>query len=96
MVKHIFIFLLGISVLASCKQETKTVKEEPIIGVDESEKTTKQKDGLTLLSGEFIFYEDAAVLQTGHEVYGVKKMIKCMSYTKWVLHIEKKKQMELK
>ncbi len=72
MARHIFIFLLSISVFMSCKNETKVVKEEPGVGADGPEKTTKQKDGLTLLSGEFIFYEDAAVLQTGHEVYGVK------------------------
>ena len=72
MKRHIFIFLLSITVLCSCKNETKTVSEEPIIGADGPDKTAKQKDGLTLLSGEFIYYEDAAVLQTGHEVYGVK------------------------
>ncbi len=72
MVKHIFIFLLSISAFISCKQDAKTVKEESIDETSKSEQTEKTKDGLTLLSGEFIFYEDAAVLQTGHEVYGVK------------------------
>lgn len=70
--KHIFIFLLSISVLSSCKNETKADKLEYEIGADGPEKTAKQEDGLTLFNGEFIFYEDAAVLQTGHEVYGVK------------------------
>jgi len=70
--KHIFIFLLSVSIFAGCKNETKEVKEDSGVGADGPEKTEKQKDGLTLLSGEFIYYKDAAVLQTGHEVYGVK------------------------
>ena len=38
---------------------------------DDSEKTEKQNDGLTLLKGDFIYFADAAVLQTHREVYGV-------------------------
>ena len=35
------------------------------------EKTAKQSDGLTLLKGEFVYYDGAAVLQTNSEIYGV-------------------------
>ena len=43
-----------------------------IMGIIEvQKKTEKQNDGLTLLKGEFIYFADAAVLQTHREVYGV-------------------------
>ena len=69
--------LLALMLLAfiSCKNESKTSTET--ISVDGLEKTRKQSDGLTLLKGDFIYYADAAVLQTHKEVYGViidKKM----------------------
>ena len=65
--KKVFILLLSLSIFTACKKETKT-KE---ITADSQEKTTKQSDGLTLLKGEFIYYADAAVLQTHKDVYGV-------------------------
>ena len=65
-------FLLGITV--GCKTDknsegnpgTETAPAENIQG-----RTQKQADGLTLLKGEFLYYADAAVLQTHREVYGV-------------------------
>lgn len=67
--KHIFIFLLSISVLTSCKKGT---KEANAVIEEGLEKTQILQDGIKQLSGEFIYYADAAVLQTGSEVYGVK------------------------
>ncbi|WP_274474726.1 hypothetical protein [Mangrovimonas aestuarii] len=62
--------LLLLTIMAitfACKNDSKT-KETPL---NENEKTEKQNDGLTLLRGEFVYYEDAAVLQTHREIYGV-------------------------
>lgn len=67
--KNIFIFLLCLTVLTNCKNDSE--KKEEILGVEGPEKTAKQSDGLTLLVGDFIYYADAAVLQTHNEVYGV-------------------------
>lgn len=65
--KKILLFLIVIAFL-SCKNES---KKEETINVDSDEKTLKQSDGLTLLKGEFIYYADAAVLQTHADVYAV-------------------------
>ncbi|SFN43823.1 hypothetical protein SAMN04487989_101424 [Bizionia echini] len=58
----------------SCKNDSKTEEttiETKTINVDDPNRTEKQNDGLTLLKGEFVYYADAAVLQTHREVYGV-------------------------
>ena len=68
--KKTFILLLCVSVFISCKNDTKTNTEETI-SADSPEKTAKQSDGLTLLKGEFVYYNDAAVLQTHADIYGV-------------------------
>ena len=62
------ILLLVLVVLVSCKNNT---EESKPIDVDSPEKTEKQSDGLTLLKGEFVLYDDAAILQTHREFYGV-------------------------
>lgn len=68
--KKVLIVLLTLVAFTSCKNESKT--ETPTIGADGIEKTNKQNDGLTLLSGEFSYYKDAAVLQVGNSsIYGV-------------------------
>jgi hypothetical protein len=66
--KKLILFLVVI-VFVSCKNDNKT--EEKTTTVDSLEKTEKQNDGLTLLKGEFIYYADAAVLQTHSEIYAV-------------------------
>jgi hypothetical protein len=67
--KTVFLFVC-IAAFVSCKKEQKT--EAATKKADASEqKTAKQSDGLTLLKGEFIYYADAAVLQTHREMYGV-------------------------
>jgi len=74
--KIIILLALVLSVFISCKKDSKTIPiaigtEKESILVDNSEKTAKQNDGLTLLKGDFIYFSDAAVLQTHREVYGV-------------------------
>ena len=68
--KKTFILLLCLAAFLSCKNESKTEKEE-VVTTNGVERTAKQNDGLTLLSGEFIYYNDAAVLQMGNSIYGV-------------------------
>lgn len=69
--KKIILLALVLSAFINCKKDSKTNTEKEIISVDNSEKTEKQNDGLTLLKGDFIYFSDAAVLQTHREVYGV-------------------------
>jgi NlpE-like protein len=70
--KKIILVAVVLSAFISCKNDSKTIgTEKETISVDESDKTAKQSDGLTLLKGEFIYYADAAVLQTHKEVYAV-------------------------
>lgn len=69
--KKIILSVLILSALISCKNDSKKDNQEEIITTDSSEKTAKQSDGLTLLKGDFIYFADAAVLQTHREVYGV-------------------------
>ncbi|MFL1010819.1 hypothetical protein [Flavisericum labens] len=63
--------LLCISAFLSCKNDKKAEQHEEPISIESSEKTAKQNDGLTLLKGDFIYFADAAVLQTHAEIYGV-------------------------
>ena len=64
--KKVVLLLLITTAILSCKNDSKKGAEK-----DNLDKTAKQSDGLTLLKGEFIYYADAAVLQTHKEVYGV-------------------------
>jgi hypothetical protein len=69
------LFLFTVIVFVSCKSDKKS--EDINTSSEDSEKIEEQNDGLTLLKGEFIYYADAAVLQTTQEVYAVvinKKM----------------------
>ena len=65
----ILIFLISTFVFA-CKSDKKTESKEDVIESQDG-KTAKQSDGLTLLKGDFVYYADAAVLQTHAEVYVV-------------------------
>ena len=52
---------------SNCKNE---VKQE--VNLEENRaKSYDQNDGLITLRGEFVYYTDAAVLQTPNEIYGV-------------------------
>ncbi|MFD2822735.1 hypothetical protein ACFS5M_03580 [Lacinutrix iliipiscaria] len=65
MKKLIFLLVLAVT-FTSCKNEPKKESIETNDG-----RTEKQSDGLTLLKGEFVYYSDAAVLQTNSQIYGV-------------------------
>ncbi|MEJ6792084.1 MAG: hypothetical protein QNK89_04935 [Lacinutrix sp.] len=68
--KKIFMLLLCFSVFTNCKEDVE--QETPEVTQDPFGKTEKQSDGLTLVSGEFSYYADAAVLQVGSSsIYGV-------------------------
>lgn len=69
--KKALILLVCISAFISCKKESKSETQEQLITADSPEKTSKQNDGLTLLKGEFVYFKDAAVLQTHANIYGV-------------------------
>ncbi len=69
--KKLIILLLVTTIFTACKNDAKTEPKTDAVTSDDSEKTAKQNDGLTLLKGDFIYYADAAVLQTHKEVYGV-------------------------
>tara|TARA_R110002012_G_scaffold312248_1_gene522550 strand:- start:104380 stop:104811 length:432 start_codon:yes stop_codon:yes gene_type:complete len=72
--KKLTILLMISIVFMSCKNDSKTEEtttETEAIDMDSPNRTSKQNDGLTLLNGEFVYYENAAVLQTHREVYGV-------------------------
>lgn len=69
--KRTLILLVSILLLISCKKDKDTQKNEGLNTVDNTERTAKQNDGLTLLKGQFVYFKDAAVLQTHAEIYGV-------------------------
>ncbi|WP_136480459.1 hypothetical protein [Cognatitamlana onchidii] len=62
-----FFTLLIITALLSCKNETKSADASAI----EAEVLDNKNNTLTLLKGDFVFYNDAAVLQANNEIYGV-------------------------
>ena len=65
--KNIFA-LLCIAVLTfSCKNESKTVESAEEAAIEMSQKN----DGYVEMTGEFVYYADAAVLHTPSEVYAV-------------------------
>jgi len=69
--KKISCILLVMLALVSCKNDAKQNTETPVSTETETGKTAKQNDGLTLVVGEFVYYENAAVLQTRTDIYGV-------------------------
>lgn len=72
--KKVLLLLLSVIVLSSCKNDSKEENTTPAtekIDTDSPERTEKQSDGLTMLKGDFVYYADAAVLQTHREVYAV-------------------------
>lgn len=59
MKKLVFITLI-LTAFISCKNDEKSKQTD-----------SKENEELTLLKGEFIYYADAAILQTETEIYGV-------------------------
>lgn len=64
--KNILYLLVIALSFTTCKKETK--QDEKVV---KDIKTTIANDGLTLIKGDFIYYSDAAVLQTATGIYGV-------------------------
>ncbi|MEY8849599.1 hypothetical protein AB9K26_12335 [Psychroserpens sp. XS_ASV72] len=72
--KKSVIVLLVMIVFTACKNEAKKIEDTDLKTentIPENVKTAKQNDGLTLFSGQFVYFADAAVLQTKNDVYGV-------------------------
>ena len=70
---YLCIILMAI-IITGCKEdqnkEVYPEAQEEYIDLQNG-KTAKQNDGLTTFSGQFIYYADAAVLQTKGSIYGV-------------------------
>ncbi|MBD0831022.1 hypothetical protein [Aestuariibaculum sediminum] len=69
--KKAIVLLITLFVLTACKNDKTTKTMEDVNNIDGPEKTAKQNDGLTLLKGEFVYYDGAAVIQTHANIYGV-------------------------
>lgn len=69
--KNIAFLLVVLLAFPGCKGDKKSENNSEQVEVLEG-KTAKQSDGLVLLKGEFVYYADAAVLQTNSSsIYGV-------------------------
>lgn len=66
----LFIILISV-IFFGCKSDKKDTSLESSQTAENAERTAKQNDGLTLLKGEFVYYDGAAVLQTHADIYGV-------------------------
>ena len=72
--KKLLILFLVTGFFTACKNEAKTETASDKIDnkeLIEGGKTAKQNDGLRTIVGQFIYYADAAVLQTRNDMYGV-------------------------
>jgi len=68
--KKALLLLVALTVFMNCKNDSKSEAiEETTETIDG--RTAKQSDGLTLLKGEFVYFADAAVLQTHRDIYAV-------------------------
>ena len=72
--RKVFLLLVVITVFMSCKNDAKikdnSASEDKNV-IEANGKTLKQNDGLVLIAGSFIYYADAAVIQTHNNIYGV-------------------------
>ena len=65
--KKINLIIILALVMFACKNETKQA-----VDLEENRsKSYDQNDGFITLKGDFVYYADAAVLQTPSEIYGV-------------------------
>lgn len=75
MKKHVLAFVAAGILLVGCKGDPKQQKEEKTTSTDsteiKSETANKKKSDLSILSGEFIYTADAAVLKGNDFIYGV-------------------------
>ena len=67
--KKILLSLIVLTAVLSCKDDSK--KENELTKKNALEFNYDSKNGFTTLQGNFIYYADAAVLQTKSELYGV-------------------------
>ena len=68
--KKILLLVMIFATLTSCKNNSKSENKDD--SETKTERTEKQNDGLVLLKGEFVYFADAAVLQTNpSSIYGV-------------------------
>ena len=65
--KQLLTAILCLSLLLSCKTE----KKEEANSVVNQNQTGDNLEGVLMLNGNFIYFENAAVLQTKSEIYGV-------------------------
>ncbi|SDG82068.1 hypothetical protein [Winogradskyella thalassocola] len=67
MIRNTFAILMCLALFVSCKNE-----EKQDVNLEENRaKSYDQNDGLITLKGDFVYFADAAVLQTSSEIYGV-------------------------
>ncbi|WCO01841.1 hypothetical protein [Psychroserpens ponticola] len=72
--KKLLTLLLVAIIFIGCKNDVKTETVSDEIGTEvdsKNEKMANHNDGLKTLVGQFIYYGDAAVLQTRNDIYGV-------------------------
>ena len=68
--KKILLLLMLFAALTNCKNNSKSENKDSSEIKDE--RTEEQNNGLVLLKGEFVYFADAAVLQTNpSSIYGV-------------------------
>ena len=69
--KNLFFVSVVLFAFLSCKNEARSKEVDKDVVTDGPERTDKQSDGLTLLKGDFVYFDGAAVLQTHANIYGV-------------------------
>lgn len=86
--KKALVLVMIFAVILSCKDDKNQQSESSNDSnevVTKDGKTVKQNDGLIAIHGKFLYYADAAVLQTPTEIYGVvidDKMTELVELTK--------------
>ncbi|WP_178986544.1 hypothetical protein [Winogradskyella helgolandensis] len=67
MIRNTFAIILCLALFVSCKNE-----EKQDVNLEENRaKSYDQNDGFITVKGDFVYFADAAVLQTPKEIYGV-------------------------
>lgn len=70
--KNIVLMLMLFATFLGCKEDKSQQERTNKVTITEIPKTEKQSDGLVLMKGEFVYYADAAVLQTNpSSIYAV-------------------------
>ena len=70
--KNIVLMLLLFATFFGCKKDKSQQEKTSKVTITEIPKTEKQSDGLVLMKGEFVYFADAAVLQTSpSSIYAV-------------------------